>query len=442
MGFRDFPYTNYHDLNADWLLDTVKKDAESNSQLKATTDALQKRVETDLNSQNTKINDLQRTTTAKLNAQDAKIAENNASEVQLINNWGTNLNNKLNEDVQQISENMTNLINQWGEQIPVEVARKMENYKNDGTFDDLIIDILMSLEYVNTFTNKTLKIAYYYTSTSNKFTNKQRNDFTNKLKTALLSGDGNTFSGGTIVSSNIEQVKNYISDGSNNDVVVITEDVSMSFIENVMTNAPKTNKYHIIPLPFRNNNDIFWNYMIEKYSAVFNYHYVDTTNLLFDLNMYNNDNTIKTDFIDFAPVILSNIIATYRHVTCANLNVNKQNYNFATEIFGLYSNGGTPFKGDIKITKDGAYLLLNNLNEFSPTKLMNINTKSYGNFDVYNFMPGTNIYYSNTSNNTSIVGSAVKTGTTQNSLKIVSFNNGAFSVPGTDNPVIFIPFNI
>ena len=442
MGFRDFPYTNYHDLNADWLLETVKKDAESNAQLKATTDALQKRVETDLSSQNTKINDLQRTTTAKLNAQDAKIAENNASEVQLINNWGTNLNNKLNEDAQQISENMTNLIDQWGEQIPVEVANKMENYKNDGTFDNLIIDILMSLEYVNTFTNKTLKIAYYYTSTSNKFKTQQRNDFTNKLKNALLSGAGNTISGGPLVSSNIEQIKDYISDGANKDVVVITEDVSMSFIENVMTNAPKTNKYHIIPLPSKNSNEIFWNYMIEKYSIVFNYHYVDTTTLLFNLNMYNDNSTIKTDFIDFAPVILSNIIATYRNVTCANFDLIRKNCNFATETYGLYSNGGTPFKGDIKITKDGAYLLLTNLNEFSPTKLMSINTKSYGNSDIYNFIPGTNIYYSNTSNITAIVGSVVKTGTTQNSLKILSFNNSTFSVPGTDNPTIFIPFNI
>lgn len=115
MSYRGYPYTNYHDLNADWLLETVKKDAESNAQLKATTDALQKKVETDLNSQNTKINDLQRTTNARLNRQDAKIAENNANEVQLINKWGTDLNNKLNDDTQQISENLTNLINQWGQ---------------------------------------------------------------------------------------------------------------------------------------------------------------------------------------------------------------------------------------------------------------------------------------------------------------------------------------
>ena len=33
MSFRDFPYTNYHDLNADWLLETIKKDAETTKAL-------------------------------------------------------------------------------------------------------------------------------------------------------------------------------------------------------------------------------------------------------------------------------------------------------------------------------------------------------------------------------------------------------------------------
>ena len=33
MSFRDFPYTNYHDLNADWLLETVKKDVETTKAL-------------------------------------------------------------------------------------------------------------------------------------------------------------------------------------------------------------------------------------------------------------------------------------------------------------------------------------------------------------------------------------------------------------------------
>lgn len=147
MGFRNFPYTNYHDLNADWLLDTVKKDAESNAQLKETTDALKARVDTDLNSQNTKINDLQRTTTAKLNAQDAKIAENNASEVQLINNWGTNLNNKLNDDTQQISENLTNLIDQWGEQIPVEVGVKINELNASGDLAGIANNAISDMDF-------------------------------------------------------------------------------------------------------------------------------------------------------------------------------------------------------------------------------------------------------------------------------------------------------
>ena len=144
MSFRNFPYTNYHDLNADWLLETVKKDAESNAQLKATTDALQKRVETDLNSQNTKIDDLQRTTTAKLNAQDAKIAENNASEVQLINNWGTDLNKKLNDDTKQISENLTNLINQ---QIPVEVGVKIDELNSSGDITGIANNAISEMDF-------------------------------------------------------------------------------------------------------------------------------------------------------------------------------------------------------------------------------------------------------------------------------------------------------
>lgn len=147
MGFRDFPYTNYHDLNADWLLDTVKKDAESNAQLKATTDAIQKQVETDLNSQNTKINDLQRTTTARLNTQDAKIAENNASEVQLINKWGTDLNNKLNDDTQQISENLTNLVDQWGEQIPVEVGVKIDELNASGELTSIANNAISEMDF-------------------------------------------------------------------------------------------------------------------------------------------------------------------------------------------------------------------------------------------------------------------------------------------------------
>lgn len=144
MGFRNFPYTNYHDLNADWLLETVKKDAESNAQLKATTDAIQKRVETDLSSQNTKINDLQRTTTAKLNAQDAKIAENNASEVQLINKWGTDLNKKLNDDTNQISENLTNLINQ---QIPVEVGIKINELNSSGEITGIANNAISDMDF-------------------------------------------------------------------------------------------------------------------------------------------------------------------------------------------------------------------------------------------------------------------------------------------------------
>lgn len=147
MSFRDFPYTNYHDLNADWLLETVKKDAESNAQLKATTDAIQKKIETDLNSQNTKIDDLQRTTTKRLNTQDAKIAENNASEVQLINKWGTDLNTKLNDETRQISENLTNLIDQWGQQIPIEVGKSISDLTESGDITGIANNAISEMEF-------------------------------------------------------------------------------------------------------------------------------------------------------------------------------------------------------------------------------------------------------------------------------------------------------
>lgn len=147
MTYIDYPYTNFHELNADWLLSTVKKDAESNAQLKATTDAIQKKVETDLNSQNTKINDLQRTTTARLNTQDAKITENNASEIQLINQWGTNLNKKLNDETKQISENLTNLVDQWGEQIPVEVGKKINELNASGDITGIANNAISEMEF-------------------------------------------------------------------------------------------------------------------------------------------------------------------------------------------------------------------------------------------------------------------------------------------------------
>lgn len=147
MSYYGYPYTNFHELNADWLLSTVKKDAESNAELKATTDAIQKKVETDLNNQNTKIDDLQRTTTARLNTQDAKIAENNASEVQLINKWGADLNKKLNDDTQQISENLTNLVDQWGQQIPVEVGKKINELNASGDITGIANNAISEMEF-------------------------------------------------------------------------------------------------------------------------------------------------------------------------------------------------------------------------------------------------------------------------------------------------------
>lgn len=256
MGFRDFPYTNYHDLNADWLLETVKKDAESNAQLKETTDALQKRVETDLSSQNTKINDLQRTTTAKLNAQDAKIAENNASEVQLINNWGTNLNNKLNDETQQISENLTNLINQ---QIPVEVGIKIDELNASGDITGIANNAISEMDF-NRYYDFTRTIStvggwtYYGSGNGDKFS------VTQNIVNEPLFKSGVT-RGGTI--NNVTTLNNASVNLTNDMTDLIIElpydDLNkydpatnaenvMKIIKKAKTVVPKVNIYIMIPL--------------------------------------------------------------------------------------------------------------------------------------------------------------------------------------------------
>lgn len=194
MSFRDFPYTNYHDLNADWLLETVKKDAESNAELKATTDALQKKMTTDLNSQNTKIDDLQRTTTARLNTQDAKIAENNASEVQLINKWGTDLRKETTEKIDTWGENLDNhitqvgndntaLINQWGKSVPTYVNNYLDDYKESGELSDAIVASIANLGYANIFTYRNVGFIV------------PDNWYIDIIKNALLSGRNNSFAG-------------------------------------------------------------------------------------------------------------------------------------------------------------------------------------------------------------------------------------------------------
>lgn len=220
MGFRDFPYTNYHDLNADWLLETVKKDAESNAQLKATTDSLQKRVETDLNSQNTKIDDLQRTTTAKLNSQDAKIAENNASEVQLINKWGADLRQEttnkidtwgenLDNHITQVGEDNTTLINQWGESVPTYVNSYLNDYKESGELSDAIVASIANLGYANIFTYR--NIGFIVPDRWN----------IDIIKNALISGRVNNFAGKHIFSSFATDDLSDIDSGAT-DIVIMT----------------------------------------------------------------------------------------------------------------------------------------------------------------------------------------------------------------------------
>lgn len=256
MGFRDFPYTNYHDLNADWLLETVKKDAESNAQLKATTDALQARVDTDLSSQNTKINDLQRTTTAKLNAQDAKIAENNSSEVQLINKWGTDLNNKLNEETQQISENLTNLINQ---QIPVEVGVKIDELNTSGDLTGIANNAISEMDF-NRYYDFTRTIStvggwtYYGDRAGDKFSVTQ-NIVNEPLFKSGVTRSGNINNVTTLNNASVN-FKNDMTDLiieipyddlNKYDPAINAENV-MKIIKKAKTYVPRVNIYIMIPL--------------------------------------------------------------------------------------------------------------------------------------------------------------------------------------------------
>ena len=232
MSFRNFPYTNYHDLNADWLLETVKKDAESNAQLKATTDALQKRVETDLSSQNTKINDLQRTTTAKLNAQDAKIAENNASEVQLINKWGTDLRQETTEKIDtwgenldnhitQVGEDNTTLINQWGESVPTYVNSYLNDYKESGELSDAIVASIANLGYANIFTYR--NIGFIVPDRWN----------IDIIKNALISGRVNNFAGKSIFSSFADRDFSTVDNGATDIVIMTNYQPSINDISNI-----------------------------------------------------------------------------------------------------------------------------------------------------------------------------------------------------------------
>lgn len=220
MAYIGYPYTNFHELNADWLLSTVKKDAESNAELKATTDAIQKKVETDLNSQNTKIDDLQRTTTARLNTQDAKIAENNASEVQLINKWGTDLRKETTEKIDtwgenldnhitQVGEDNTNLINQWGESVPTYVNSYLNNYKESGELTDAIIASIANLGYANIFTYRNVGIIV-----PNAWD-------TSIIRNALVSGRENNFAGISIFSSFEDRDFSTI-DSSATDIIIMT----------------------------------------------------------------------------------------------------------------------------------------------------------------------------------------------------------------------------
>lgn len=259
MAYIGYPYTNFHEMNADWLLSTVKKDVESNAELKATTTALQKKVETVLNSQNTKIDDLQRTTTARLNSQDAKIAENNANEVQLINKWGADLNNKLNDDTQQISENLTILVNQWGEQIPVEVGKKINELNTSGDITGIANNAISEMEF-NRYYDFTRTIStvggwtYYGDGVGDRFS------VTQNIVNEPLFKSGVT-EGGSI--NNVTSLNNAsvnftnktsdliieipYNDLNNYDPLTIATNV-MKIVKQAKTLVPKVNIYIMIPL--------------------------------------------------------------------------------------------------------------------------------------------------------------------------------------------------
>lgn len=232
MIFRGFPYANYHDLNADWLLETVKKDAEDNEQLNATTKAIQKKVETDLNSQNTKIDDLQRTTSARLNTQDAKIAENNASEVQLINKWGADLRQETTEKIDtwganldnhitQVGNDNTDLINQWGESVPTYVNNYLNNYKESGELSDAIVASIANLGYTNIFTYRNVCFIV------------PDNWYIDLIKNALLSGRNNSFAGRHTFSSFDDRDFSDIDPSVTDIVIFITGFYDINYISNI-----------------------------------------------------------------------------------------------------------------------------------------------------------------------------------------------------------------
>ena len=394
MGFRDFPYTNYHDLNADWLLETVKKDAESNAQLKATTDALQARVNTDLNSQNTKINDLQRTTTAKLNAQDAKIAENNASEVQLINKWGTDLRQETTEKINtwgenldnhitQVGEDNTTLINQWGESVPTYVNSYLNDYKESGELSDAIVASIANLGYANIFTYR--NVGFIVPDRWN----------IDIIKNALISGRVNNFAGKSIFSDFSNRDFSDIDTAATDIVIMTNVYFTINNISNITDYLTSVKDYfpnatiHMVS-PFVDDNiqyqyKEFYSLMMWKICQKYDVCYMDITfndifahtNGFFNSNAQTIvDNRMLSELIVSKVVTYANDRPNFKPVKypVSNLNTLK---TFGIELKNITLTAQANF--NIQVYNDGVSILSERNSSFIPSSdynNMTINCKS------------------------------------------------------------------
>lgn len=402
MSFRDFPYTNYHDLNADWLLETVKKDAESNAQLKATTDALQERVETDLNSQNTKINDLQRTTTAKLNAQDAKIAENNASEVQLINKWGTYLRQETTEKINtwgenldnhitQVGEDNTALINQWGESVPNYVNSYLNDYKESGELSDAIVASIANLGYANIFTYR--NIGFIVPDRWN----------IDIIKNALISGRVNNFAGESIFSGFVTSDLSDIDSGATDIVIIMSniqptiDDISniTDYLTFVKENFPNATIHMVSPFVdnfIQYHDKEFYSLMMWKICQKCDVCYMDITfndifahtNGFFNSNSQTNvDNRMLSELIISKVVTYANDRPNFKPVEyhVSNSNLLK---NFGIELKDITFAAQANFT--VKVYNDGVSILSGRNTPFIPSSTsynnMAINCQSI--YDINN----------------------------------------------------------
>lgn len=395
--FRGFPYTNYHDLNADWLLDTVKKDAESNAQLKATTDALKKKVETDLNSQNTKIDDLQRTTNARLNSQDAKIAENNASEIQLINKWGTDLRKETTEKIDtwgknldnhitQVGRDNTNLINQWGESVPTYVNSYLNDYKESGELTDAIISSIANLGYANIFTYKNVGFIV---------PNKWNIDI---IKNALISGRVNNFAGTSVFSSFADRDFSTIDSGAT-DIVIMTNyqpsinDISTitNYLTSVKEHFPNATLHMVSPFVDDNIQyqfKEFYSLMMWKICQKCDVCYMDITfNDVFSQTngFYNSNSNTFVDNRTLSELIINKV------VTYANERPNfkpvsySQSNNTLATTFGITLNNISVVATKsytLIVRNDGVYIKSGAGNNLYSANFNNVNIETKSIYDI------------------------------------------------------------